>query len=160
MQTVTIEKRICLSSKHLDQNIMDHLLSKITEFTYGNCTKEYGYIIKIIKINDIITHEISRANGDNIFNVSFEVQILKPEKDLEIEGTVCMIYKDGIFINILDKQKMLIPKSNLTDYIFDTELKLYKDKKGKTIKMNDNIKAIITAVSYSNQKYSCFGSII
>ena len=55
---------------------------------------------------------------------------------------------------------MLIPKSNLTDYIFDTELKLYKDKKGKTIKMNDNIKAIITAVSYSNQKYSCFGSII
>lgn len=160
MQIVTIEKRICLPSKHLDQNFMDHLLSKITELTYGNCTKEYGYIIEIIKINKIISHEISRANADNIFNVSFDVKILKPEKDLEIEGTVCMIYKDGIFINILDKQKMLIPKSNLTEYTFDSELKMYEHKNGETIKMNDDIKAVITAVSYSNQKYSCFGSII
>jgi DNA-directed RNA polymerase subunit E'/Rpb7 len=160
MNIVTIEKRICLSSKYLDQNIMDNLLSKITELTYGNCTKEYGYIIKIIKINHIISHEISRVNSDNIFNVSFDAQILKPEKNLEIEGTVCMVYKDGIFINILDKQKMLIPKSSLSEYTFDNELKVYTDKNDKSIKMNDTIKAIITAASYSNQKYSCFGTII
>lgn len=160
MNIVTIEKRICLSSKYLDQNIMDNLLSKITELTYGNCTKEYGYIIKIIKINHIISHEISRVNSDNIFNVSFDAQILKPEKNLEIEGTVCMVYKDGIFINILDKQKMLIPKSSLPEYTFDNELKVYTDKNDKSIKMNDTIKANITAASYSNQKYSCFGTII
>jgi DNA-directed RNA polymerase subunit E'/Rpb7 len=56
MQLITIQKRICLPSKYLDQNLMDHLLSKITELTYDNCTKEYGYILKIIKINDIISH--------------------------------------------------------------------------------------------------------
>lgn len=160
MQIITIEKRICLHSKHLDQNFMDHLLCKISELTYGNCTKEYGYIINIIKINFIVSHEINRANSDNIFNVNFDAEILKPEKDLEIEGIVCMIYKDGIFINILNKQKMLIPKSNLSEYTFDSELKMYQHKNGETIKMNDNIKAVITAVSYSNQKYSCFGSII
>lgn len=139
---------------------MDHLLSKITELTYGNCTKEYGYILKIIKINFIISHEISRANTDNIFNVDFDVEILKPEKGLEVEGVVCMVYKDGIFINILDKQKMLIPNSNLQKYEFNGDLKIYENEDGETIKMNDSIKAVITAVSYSNQKYSCFGSII
>ena len=82
MQFITIQKRICLPSKYLDQNLMDHLLSKITELTYGNCTKEYGYILKIIKINDIISHEISRANTDNIFNVDFDVEILKPESEI------------------------------------------------------------------------------
>ena len=82
------------------------------------CTK------KIIKINDIISHEISRANTDNIFNVDFDVEILKPEKGLEVEGVVCMVYKDGIFINILDKQKMLIPKSNLQKYKFNDAILL------------------------------------
>ena len=159
MQLVTIEKRICLPSKYLDQNIMDHLLSKITEITYGNCTKEHGYILKIVKINDIISHEISRANTDNIFNVSFDVEILKPEKGLKVEGIVCMVYKDGIFINILDKQKMLIPKSNLTKYKFNDQLKIYEDENGGNIKINDTISATISAVSYSNQKYSCFGTI-
>jgi DNA-directed RNA polymerase subunit E'/Rpb7 len=159
MQFITIQKRICLPSKYLDQNLMDHLLSKITELTYGNCTKEYGYILKIIKINDIISHEISRANTDNIFNVDFDVEILKPEKGLEVEGVVCMVYKDGIFINILDKQKMLIPKSNLQKYEFNDDLKIYEDEDGKTIKINDTVKAVISAVSYSNQKYSCFGTI-
>lgn len=160
MQNVDIEKRICLNSKYLDQNLMDHILSKITELTFDKCTKKYGYILKINKINKIVSHEIGRANIDNIFSIIFNADIFKPEKDLKISGTVCMIYKDGIFINILNKQKMLIPKSNLNKFIFNEELQIYQDEKDNKIKIGDIINAKMSAVSYNNQTYSCFGTIV
>lgn len=158
MQCVNIEKRVCLNSKYLTTNIMKHLLDKISESSLDNCSKEYGYILNIKKINNIISHEIGRANTDNIFNINFEVEIFKPEKDLEVVGTICMMFKDGIFIDIFNKQKMLIPVSTLSNYTFDNNI--YSDKNGKQLNINDNINAIITAVMFTNKKYSCFGRIV
>lgn len=160
MQTINIEKRICLDSKYLDNKIMVHLLNQLKEITNDKCTQEYGYILKINKINKIISHEIGRANTDNIFNINFEADVLKPEKGMKTNGKVCMIYKDGIFIDILDKQKMLIPKTQLTNYTFNNDMKNYVDTKGNHININDEINVMIIAVSYNGKKYSCFGSII
>jgi DNA-directed RNA polymerase subunit E'/Rpb7 len=161
MQTVILNKRICLHSKFLDQNIMRHILEKLSELADGTCSQEYGYILRIKKIIEILDHEIGRADIENIFNVRFEADILKPEKGLEMNGKVCMIYKDGIFINIMDKQKMLIPKNKLTDYDFLDSDNTYKHKTTKkTINIGDNITAVVTVTGYNNQSYSCFGCIV
>ena len=45
MQTINIEKRICLDSKYLDNKIMVHLLNQLKEITNDKCTQEYGYIL-------------------------------------------------------------------------------------------------------------------
>ena len=37
---VTIQRRVYLEPKYLDKNIMDHLLTKLTQSTLGECTKE------------------------------------------------------------------------------------------------------------------------
>ena len=159
MNTINIEKRICLHSKYLDSNIKKHLLNKLKELSEGSCSKDHGYIINIKQIIDIIDHEIGRSNTDNIFNIKFEADVLKPEPNCELSGKVCMIYKDGIFINIMDKQKMLIPKNNLQDYTYDENQKIYYND-DKTIKVGDEITGIVTATRYINENYSCFGSIV
>tara|TARA_A100001015_G_C15010094_1_gene722617 strand:- start:216 stop:695 length:480 start_codon:yes stop_codon:yes gene_type:complete len=159
METILLEKSVNLHCKYLDINIMDHLLHILKENMLYKCTQENGYILNISKIDKIISHSIERSNGENIFIISFFADVFKPKENMQIEGTVCMIYKDGIFIDIMNKQKMLIPKNNLTDYEYDEKEKIYKND-DINIKNGDRIKAIITNVGYSNNKYSCFGKLI
>ena len=154
-----IEKRVVLESKFLDSNYKSHLLSKLKSNITLECTEEYGHIIDIIKIIDIISHKIDRTNSDNIFNVRFEAETIKPIPGKIMEGTVCMIYKDGIFISIMDRQKMLIPSTLLKGYRFDDTIPSYSDGMN-TIMMDNIVKAKVTAVKYNKQNFSCFGSLV
>ena len=154
-----IEKRIVLESKFLDSNYKAHLLNKLKANITSDCTEEYGHIIDIIQILSIISHKIDRTNSDNIFNIKFEAETIKPVPGKIMEGKVCMIYKDGIFISIMDKQKMLIPSTLLKGYRFDDTVPSYSD--GMNIIMMDNIiRAKVTAVKYNKQNFSCFGSLV
>jgi DNA-directed RNA polymerase subunit E'/Rpb7 len=161
MQTIVIEKRVSLESKYLDSNIIDHLIDKLKKLTSEKCTKEHGYILEIERVIEISECEIGRNDTDNIFTVKFQATILKPEKGTTMTGNVCMIYKDGVFISIMEKQKMLIPKSKLTDYTFVESSNIYTHKKnGKNINIGDKITCVVSASAYNNQSYSCFGSIV
>jgi len=160
MTVITIEKSICLESKFLDKNFKHHLLTKLQQLLFSNCSKDYGHIIKVLNITEIVNHEIDRANCSNIFTVKFEVEILKPDVGTIMSGNVCMVYKDGIFIEVLKgRQKMLIPKLYLKDYIFDENILCYT-KGEKSIKEEDFISAKVTACQYNNNTFSCFGYIM
>lgn len=149
---IIIERRIYLEPRYLDQNIMSHLLAKIIEETSNECTKEYGHILSVKRIVEVINIE------DTIFTVRFEAETLKPEPGAKFTGIVCMVYKDGIFVNIADKQKMLIPSITLKGYIFDDNLEQYVKNKIK-IKEGDEIQVIVTATKYNKQNFSCVGSL-
>lgn len=159
--TVTMEKKICLESRYLDHNIRDHLLSKLQQTLSTDCTKDIGHIIGVTKLVNILHHEIDRANGANVFTVSFEAETLKPDPGTTLSGTVCMIYKDGVFIDVLvGRQKMLIPKIYLKTYTFDETVPCYTNDEGKSINMGDILMANVTASQYNNKTFSCFGSIV
>lgn len=159
MDKVILEKRVLLESKHLTKSIKQNICNKLVEVTKEECSKDYGYIIEIIKILDIKGHEIGRVNFDNIFTVVFEAYILNPVAGAEFEGVVCLVYKDGIFVNILNKQKMLIPRDNIKDYIFDEEQGVYKNGE-RIIQQDSKVKVKVTASQYRKKSFSCFGSLI
>lgn len=159
MDKAVLEKRILLDSKYLTKDIKQHICNKLVKVTKEECSKDYGYIIEIIKILEIKGHEIGRVNFDNIFTVIFEAYILNPVSGAEFEGVVCLIYKDGVFVNILDKQKMLIPKESIKDYKFDEDKNIYK-KGDSVITQDTKVKVRVTASQYRKKSFSCFGSLI
>lgn len=160
METVMITRRICLPSRYLDHNIKIHLLRELSNTTRDQCSKEHGHIISVKKINEIVDHKIGRANSDNVFTLEFQALTLNPKVGVEVMGTVCMVYKDGIFINIMGKQKMLIPATSLTEdsgnYRFSEATGSFENDQC-SIKVGDDIEAIITASQYSNGFFSCLG---
>jgi DNA-directed RNA polymerase subunit E'/Rpb7 len=161
MNTVIIDKRICLESKYLNSKINDHIFDKLQIVVSSECTKEHGHIIKVNKVIAIISHEIDRANSENVFTVQFEADTLKPEKNTIMTGKVCMVYKDGIFITVMNRQKMLIPRMYLNDYNFDEVNECYRFKNDDTITISegDDAEAVVTASQYSKNNFSCFGSL-
>jgi DNA-directed RNA polymerase subunit E'/Rpb7 len=148
-----IKKRVYLDPQYLDENIMNHLLKKINELYVGECSKEYGHILSIIQILKIIDNE------DTIFTVLIEAETLKPDVGIILEGTVCMLFKDGIFTQISEKQKMLIPNLTIKGYTYDETSQTYSNGK-KKIKEGDKIQAVVTASQYNKKNFSCIGCLV
>jgi len=148
-----IERRLYLEPKFLDENIMNHLLKKISVTTIGECTKDYGYILSVNKIVKILNNE------DTFFTVLFDADTLKPETGGKFDGIVCMVYKDGIFVNILNRQKVLIPSVTLKNYSFDEILATYVGN-NRNIKQGDKITVIITASKFNKKGFICVGSLV
>lgn len=149
---VNITRRVYLNPVFMDQNIMTHLLNRIIEITKDECTKEHGHIISVNRIIKILNNE------DTIFTVLFEAETLLPTEGSKFSGKVCMVYKDGIFLQILSKQKMLIPSKYITNYSYDEETNSYVNN-NKIIKNGDEIYAIVTASQYTNKNFSCIGKL-
>ena len=152
-----IQKKVYLKYEYLDKNYKNNILTNLIEITKNLCNKEHGYILKINKIIKIKENNIT-SNGELEFLLDFEADTLYPEKDKIFEGNVCMIFSAGIFVNIKDIFKILIPLNELKNYVYDnTENKFVKDN--KIIKVGDIIKVIIIDTKYSKKSFSCFGKI-
>ena len=154
-----IERRVCLEPRFLDQNISIHLLNKIKETIEGECTKEYGHIIKINRLVEIYDNMISSANSDIVFTVLFEAETLKPEIGSNLTGDVCMILPSGIFINVQNKLKVLVPRNELSNYKYNGSNMCYS-KNESSIKKGDIISVCITGTRYTKQNFSCFGRLV
>ena len=70
-----------------------------------------------------------------------------------------MIFSDGIFVNIQDKLKILVPSSNLVDYEYNHDNDTFEKKGGKNIKVGDIITVVVQASMYNKNKISCFASL-
>lgn len=157
---IKLQKKITIESQYLDSNIKENILKKLKIITNNECSKEYGYYINIIKINNILDNYIS-SNCENIFIVEFDAEILKPEIGKKYEGKVCMLFGGGIFLNVLNRLKILIPLSTITDYEYNPLKNNFTNKKnGKVIILNDDLKVIISGTKYSKQNFSCFGKLL
>ncbi len=160
METICITRKICIDGNKLDKNIKAHLLQKIIELTSNECSKEYGHILKIENLEEIVTNTISNANSNIVFTVKFKAVVFKPVEGEKISGKVCMIFETGgIFIEILEKQQLLIPISYLSGYTYNKDTETFTCKK-KSIKKGDILTCVIKGVQNNNNNFSCFGAVI
>jgi DNA-directed RNA polymerase subunit E'/Rpb7 len=157
--TSIITRKVCLEPMYLDSNIQQHLSNKIREITKNECSNENGYILSINKIVEITNNYISSANSDIVFTVKFEANILKPEIGMVMNGCVCMILPRGIFVDVQEKLKVLIPKTSLVNYTLDNAKMCYESETHRICK-DDLIDIKIEMVQYSEKTFICIGSLV
>lgn len=151
---VSIIRRIYIESKYLTSNIYLKILEKIKLTSHDECSKEYGYILKIKCINKILTNE------NNIFTVSFQAEVFKPELNETYDAVICMIHQDGIFAIIKKIQKILIPHNKLLDYNYNSNENIYIHKLTKKIlDLERKIIVTIDAIKFNTTNFSCLGSL-
>ena len=156
-----IHRRVCIEPEFLVKNYKEHLFKKIKETSENECSKEYGYFLDVKRIIKILDNNIT-SNSEIVFTVEFEVETLLPIKGKEFEGVICMIFNSGIFVNIKNKLKVLIPLTELTNYIYDSSKNIFimKDDDKNILKKDININICILDMKYSKKQFSCFGKII
>lgn len=160
MSVISIIKKISIDSEYLNKDINENILKKLREIFKDECTKENGYYLDILSIKKILDNYIS-SNCENIFEIEFEAETLKPEPGKSFKGEVCMIFSGGIFVNIKNKLKVLIPFSTLNLYDFDQQKNCFINKKSKNeIKQGTVLDVLISGTKYTKRNFSCFGTLV
>lgn len=155
MQTVTIERRVCLEPRYLDSNIHLHLLTKLEDSVRNECTHENGYILRVHKIVDIPSHSIANANLDIVFTLRFTADILRPQVGMVLESKVLKVYPQSIFVIAENRQRMVIPADTLgKQYKYKSDDGVYASKK-RTIRAKDTVRVEITDLMYEKHTFMC-----
>jgi DNA-directed RNA polymerase subunit E'/Rpb7 len=155
-----IERKITIDPEFLYSDLKVKLFDKVKTVYENECTQENGYILKVNRIVNIKDNYISNVNSNIIFILDIDVDVLKPDINKIYTDKVSMIFGGGLFINIKNKIKVLIPISSLTNYKFDASTKTFLRSDKTSIKENDEIKIKITGIKYSKKNFNCFGELI
>jgi DNA-directed RNA polymerase subunit E'/Rpb7 len=155
METI-IEQQVYLEPKYLNPNLEIHLLEKLRSCIVGMCDSENGYILSVDKIINASDNKISQTSSC-IFTVKYLATTLKPEIGKRLFGKICMLFRNGIFVDIHGKMKVLIPSSTFEDFTFDNDV----FKIGNlVIKEGDEITTEITMFKYDKKNFNCIGKLI
>lgn len=158
MSRVTLEKRLYLEPKDINSRIKDNIRAKINGLV-GSCTQEFGYIVEVYDGIQILGNIIPTSDPGSFVTVKFEAKTLKPEAGSVYSGEVCMIFQDGIFVEVAGKMKVLLPASKLLGYEYRKDSGTFVSKI-KTIGKGDQLKVKIDFVKYEKGKYGCIGSLL
>lgn len=154
-----IKKWITINPSDLGKNIKENIKKQLSKELVLKCDEKNGYFIEIKKVSRIIDNYITNSTSDIMCFVEFEAEIFKPIVDMVIdEAEILKIYENGILLNAMNIQKILIPSHTLSsEYIIENNIL----KKGEVkIIENDKIKVKIKAVKYDNKKFNCIGLMV
>jgi DNA-directed RNA polymerase subunit E'/Rpb7 len=154
-----LRQRLVIDNSFLGKQLNQFIFSRLKEVAENDCTKEYGYILKVNKLMKIIDNYISNVNSELVFIVEFEAETLKPQINDIFEDEIFLVLRGGIFFNINNKFKVLIHPNSLSLYHFDTDTKSYVNPTNILVK-GTKCKLKITGIRYINKKFDCFGELI
>lgn len=150
-----IERRISVPPSKLDYNIKESIL-QIAKNTFENkCSKDEGYIIQILKLNKILGNKVS-VGGECIFKVNLEAKVLKPEKDKVFKSIICMIFPNGVLVEIEEKMKALIPIDKMGDFKLSEDYSNISNDK-ITLEKGDEVNIELYDFKYSKHNFNCLG---
>lgn len=155
METLHLRKKIPLEPKYFNSNLKDHLYKKLSNSLRNKCTQTSGYVVSVSPDIEITDNTVN-IHGQGLFEVSYSVQTLKPKEGQILEGKVCMIFRQGVLIEVHGKMKVLIPPDRMGKYKFDEFSETFKYK-SKTIQEGDIISVKIDMIKYENNKFDCIG---
>ena len=161
MERIIIQKQVCIEPKFMDSNIMSHITEELTKVCCRECNKDYGYIIKINRIIKVLDNYIN-MDSNIVFDIIFEASCLNPKPEKILTGKVCMVFADGIFIDVIKKMQILVPKQFIVGYTFNKKSNIFVNDKNEENNIGEGkeLRVKITASQYNNQRFSVFGTIV
>ena len=151
-----ITQKVSIEPKYLDSDINNHIFNKLKKNMEGTCTLDNGYIISVNKLINVRDNKIGCANSV-IFDVTYEVDMLKPTKGQILFGKVCMVFAHGIFV-VCETMKVLVPATTMTAYTWQPDENIFKSAT-KSIKNNVDISIEIVMTKYEKKQFSCIGKL-
>jgi DNA-directed RNA polymerase subunit E'/Rpb7 len=142
------------------KTILSHLQAKV-----GTCTREHGYIVKILKILPIPQNvNISRTSGMCVIEVKYKAKTLIPQVNSIFEAKVMHLYPEAIFTGVdLGMENILhiiIPQSK-DDWKVDSECNTgFIRPLQASISVFQIVKVRIIDTRYVKCQYQCIGELL
>ena len=121
----------------------------LSEDYEGIITRDYGFIIAIVKVIDVGPGIIIPGNANTFHEVEFSILAFKPMISEVVEGEVVEIVDFGSFIRLGPLDGLVHVSQICDDYISYEQVgnRFIGKETGKILEVNDQVRAKIIAVS-------------
>ena len=157
------KKDVTVSPADLNRDLKKILKMKLLEYATGTVHPEYGYFIKIIKIYDdnVKTGLIMEGSGDIIFNIEYDVLVMRPFEGEVAEGIIDNVFDEGGFFASVGPMRVYISKDDISEnYVLDKNNLCYKNEKNDTeLKKGTKIRFRYRATQFKDGDFIPTGTI-
>lgn len=121
---------------------LDGLLERFQKKYINTCSKEYGFVLQVIRIVQTLSSKISIYNAHIIVECDIEIECLIPKVGEIVYGNVQQLFPQGVILIVQNCMKTFIP-SPKKQYI-----------------KNQQVTFRIEQTRFQKGKYDCIGSEI
>ena len=148
---IKVKDHIRVPPSMFDRPEKEAVLENVKSTYDSFVSKELGFVINVIDVTNIKEGVIIPGDGAGYYETSFELLVFKPELNELVYGKVRDITDFGAFLELGPAEGMVHISQSMDDFVsFSKEKVLQGKKAGNTLKVNDNCKARIIAVSYKD----------
>jgi len=148
---IKVEGYIRIQPEKFKEEVNKALLDRLNEQFEGYISKELGFIISILKIDEIGDGVIIPGDGAAYYKTTFTVLTYKPELQEVILGKISDITDFGAFLDIGTIDGMVHVSQTMDDYVTFSKSNVLTGKESKKVlKINDKCRARIIAISFKD----------
>ena len=146
---VTLRSHIRVPPNLFQEDTRKSVLERLKEQFNNMISKDFGIVVGVSDIVEIGEGVIIPGDGAAYYETVFKVLAFKPELQEIVLGTITDITDFGAFIDIGPIDGMIHISQTMDDYVTFSKSNVLAGKETKkNLKMKDNCRARIIAVSY------------
>ncbi len=150
---IEVKSHIRVPPNKFNEDTKKAILETLNQDFEGYISKELGAVLAVSEISDIGEGVIISGDGAAYYETTFKVFTFKPELQEVILGKINDITDFGAFIDIGPLDGMIHVSQTMDDFVSFSKSNVLTGKESKKVlKVGDQCKARIIAVSYKDPK--------
>src|SRR3989344_6614217 len=146
---IELRSHIRIDPRYFGEDINDSVIKQLNDQFETFISKDLGIAIGVSEVINIGEGIIIPGDGGAYYDTTFKILVFKPELQEVCLGEITDITDFGAFINIGPIDGMIHISQTMDDYVTFSKSGVLSGKEtGKSLKINDNCKARIIAISY------------
>jgi DNA-directed RNA polymerase II subunit RPB7 len=97
---MVFDEAVVMPPSYLGPELQSILKAKLIEKVEGSCTERCGYIVCVLKVEEISTGKILDTSGDVLFNIKYKAVVLKPFVNEVLDGVIEKVDKYGVTVTV------------------------------------------------------------
>ena len=148
---VKVTDHVRVPPSEFDKELDEAVISEIKDKFSGHPSKEFGYVIDVIKLDQVAEGIIIPGDGAAYYKAQFELLTYMPEVQEVMVGKIKDITDFGAFLSLGPVEGMIHIGQTMNDFVSFSKDKLLTGKETKrTLKINDVCFGRIVAVSFKD----------
>lgn len=144
-----VEDHVRVEPKHFGLPTNEAIEKQLKENFVGSVTKEFGYAIAVLEINEIEEGVIIPGDGAAYYSTKFKILAWRPELHELVYGTISEITNFGAFIQIGPARGMIHISQTMEDYVSLSKTGTLSGKATKrSLEKGDDCLARVVAISF------------
>jgi DNA-directed RNA polymerase II subunit RPB7 len=138
---LTLKKYILVTPDLLGRKLFSHLFDVLKRTVEGTCSARYGYVVRVLKVDEHGEGKVKDGSGDVLFPLSFKALVFMPYQGEVLDAVVTEVMEIGFMASAGPLKLFVAQKNMLDEFEYDQQagpFPIWKSKEDPTLVIEKN----------------------